>query len=151
MRVISLIVAAALMVGLLVSVGLSQTSTSVQYINLPGRSDDVPYSNAVLAGNTMYLAGAIGIDPSTGAPPADVREEVKIVLDGMKSRLEGVGMTMDDLVSVQIFCPDLSLYDAFNEVYKTYFKDHYPARGFIGSGQLLRGGRFEVMGVAVRQ
>jgi len=151
MRVISLIVAAALMVGLLVSVGLSQTSTSVKYINLPGRSDDVPYSNAVLAGNTMYLAGAIGIDPSTGAPPADVREEVKIVLDGMKSRLEGVGMAMDDLVSVQIFCPDLSLYDAFNEVYKTYFKDHYPARGFIGSGQLLRGGRFEVMGVAVRQ
>ena len=151
MRVISLSVAAALIVGLLISAGLSQTSASVKYINLPGRSDDVPYSNAVLAGNTMYLAGAIGVDPSTGAPPADVREEVKIVLDGMKSRLEGVGMTMDDLVSVQIFCPDLSLYDAFNEVYKTYFKDHYPARGFIGSGPLLRGGRFEVMGVAVRQ
>jgi enamine deaminase RidA (YjgF/YER057c/UK114 family) len=69
----------------------------------------------------------------------------------MKSRLEMVGMTMDDLVTVQIFCPDLSLYDAFNEVYRTYFKDHYPARGFIGSGPLLRGGRFEVMGVAVKQ
>ncbi len=151
MRVISLIVAVALIIGLLISGGLSQTPTPVKHINLPGRSDDLPYSNAVVAGNTMYLAGAIGIDPSTGAPPEDVREEVKIVLDGMKSRLEGEGMTMDDLVSVQIFCPDLSLYDAFNEVYKTYFKDHYPARGFIGSGPLLRGGRFEVMGVAVRQ
>ena len=151
MRVISLIVAAALIVGLLISAGLSQTSTSVKYINVPGRSDDLPYSNAVLAGKTMYLAGAIGVDPSTGAPPEDVRKEVKIVLDGMKSRLEGVGMTMDDLVSVQVFCPDLSLYDAFNEVYRTYFKDHYPARGFIGSGPLLRGGRFEVMGVAVKR
>ena len=144
-------VVVAALVLMLALVGLSQRSETVKYINVPGRSDDLPYSNAVLVGNTMYLAGAIGVDPSTGAPPEDVREEVKIVLDGMKSRLEMVGMTMDDLVTVQVFCPDLSLYDAFNEVYRTYFKDHYPARGFIGSGPLLRGGRFEVMGVAVKQ
>ncbi len=150
MRRISLAVAIAVIAGLLISAGLSQRSESVKYINVPGRSDDKPYSNAVLVGNTMYLAGALGIDPSTGAPPEDVREEVKIVLDGMKSRLKMVGMTMDNLVTVQVFCPDLSLYEAFNEVYRTYFKDHYPARGFIGSGPLLRGGRFEVMGVAVK-
>ncbi len=150
MRRISLAVASAVVATLLISACLSHSSESVKYITLPGRNDDLPYSNAVLAGNTMYLAGAIGIDPSTGAPPEDVREEVKIVLDGMKSRLEMVGMTMDNLVTVQVFCPDLSLYDVFNEVYATYFKDHYPARGFIGSGPLLRGGRFEVMGVAVR-
>ncbi len=151
MRRISLAVTVAVIAGLLISAGFSQRSKSVKYMNVPGRSDDVPYSNAVLVGNTLYLAGAIGVDSSTGAPPEDVREEVKIVLDGMKSRLERVGMTMDDLVTVQIFCPDLSLYDAFNEVYRTYFKDHFPARGFIGSGPLLRGGRFEVMGVAVKQ
>ena len=150
MRVIALIVVAALAAGLLISGGSTQTLTSVQYINAAGRSDDRPYSNAVLAGNTLYLAGAIGVDPSTGAPPEDVREEVKIVLDGMKGRLEEVGMTMDDLVSVQVFCSDLSLYDTFNEVYKSYFKNHYPARAFIGSGPLLRGARFEVMGVAVK-
>ena len=150
MRRISLAVAIAVIAGLLISAGLSQRSESVKYINVPGRSDDKPYSNAVLVGNTMYLAGALGIDPSTGAPPEDVREEVKIVLDGMKSRLKMVGMTMDNLVTVQVFCPDLSLYEAFNEVYRTYFKDHYPARGFIGSGPLLRGGRFEVMGVAIK-
>ena len=151
MRRISLAVAVAVIAGLLISAGLSQRSESVRYMNVPGRSDDLPYSNAVLVGDTLYLAGAIGVDPSTGGPPSDVKEEVKIVLDGMKSRLEMVGMTMDNLVTVQVFCPDLSLYDAFNEVYRTYFKDHYPARGFIGSGPLLRGGRFEVMGVAVKQ
>ena len=150
MRRISLAVAIAVIAGLLISAGLSQRSESVKYINVPGRNDDLPYSNAVLVGNTLYLAGALGIDPSTGAPPEDVREEVKIVLDGMKSRLKMVGMTMDNLVTVQVFCPDLSLYEAFNEIYRTYFKDHYPARGFIGSGPLLRGGRFEVMGVAVK-
>ena len=61
-----------------------------------------------------------------------------------------VGMNMDDLVWVQVFCPDLSLYDEFNAIYRTYFKDHFPVRAFIGSGQLLRGAHFEVMGIAVK-
>jgi enamine deaminase RidA (YjgF/YER057c/UK114 family) len=58
---------------------------------------------------------------------------------------------MDDLVSVQIFCPDLSLYEKFNEVYRTYFTKDFPARAFIGSGPLLRGGRFEAQGTAIRR
>ena len=121
-----------------------------RYLNVPGRSDDLPYSNLVVAGDTVYLAGAIGIDPETGAPPAAVEDEVRIVMDGMKARLEMVGMTMDDLVLVQVYCPDLTLYDQFNAVYRTYFDDHFPARAFIGSGPLLRGGRFEIVGTAVR-
>lgn len=55
---------------------------------------------------------------------------------------------MDDLVSMQVFCPDLSLYDKFNEIYRTYFTRHFPARAFIGSGPLLRGARFEAQGIA---
>ena len=121
------------------------------HINLPGRSDDLPYSNAVLVGNTLYLAGSIGIDPETGVSPPEIQDEVKIVMDGMKTRLEMVGMTMDDLVSVQIFCPDLSLYEEFNAVYRTYFTDNFPARAFIGSGPLLRGGHFEIIGTAVKR
>ena len=77
-----------------VSFDLLQRSSHVKYVNVPGRTDD--------------LAEAIGSDPSTGAPPSEVREEVKMVMDGMKSRLETVGMKMDDLVSVQVFCPDLT-------------------------------------------
>ena len=72
---------------------------------------------------------------------------VRIVMDSMKQRLEMVGMTMDDLVNVRVYCPDLSLYDKFNAVYRTYFKEHFPARAFIGSGPLLLGGRFEVTGI----
>ena len=137
---------------ILIAFGFKQeTSTEVRYINAPGRNSDLPFSQAVLAGNTLYLAGSIGIDPETGAPPPDIRDEVKIVMDGMKRRLEMVGMTMDDLVSVQVFCPDLTLYDEFNAVYKTYFKDNFPARAFIGSGPLLRGGHFEIMGTAVKR
>jgi enamine deaminase RidA (YjgF/YER057c/UK114 family) len=122
-----------------------------RYINLPGRSDDLPYSNAVLVGDTLYLAGAIGIDPETGAPPDKIADEIRIVMDSMKKRLEMVGMSMDDLVNVRVYCPDLSLYDEFNSVYRTYFKEHFPARAFIGSGPLLRGGHFEITGTAVKK
>lgn len=72
-------------------------------------------------------------------------------MESMKTRLEMVGMSMDDLVMVEVYCPDLALYDQFNAVYRTYFEDHFPARAFLGSGPLLLGGHFEVTGVAVRQ
>ena len=122
-----------------------------RYINLPGRTDDRPYSNAVLVGDTLYLSGNLGIDPETDALPDNVQQEIRIILDSMKQRLEMVGMTMNDLVSVQVFCSDVSLFDEFNAIYRTYFKDYFPARAFIGSGQLLRGAHFEVTGNAVQR
>ena len=151
MKRLSVVLVASGWIVVLGAMGPSKGATGHRYINLPGRSDELPYSNAVLAGGTLYLAGSIGIDPETGRPPDDVKEEIRIILDGMKRRLEMAGMTMDDLVTVQVFCPDLSLYDEFNAVYRTYFKDNFPARAFIGSGPLLRGGRFEVTGTAIKR
>jgi 2-iminobutanoate/2-iminopropanoate deaminase len=123
----------------------------VRHIVLPSRKDTLPYSDAVLVGNTLYLAGRIGIDPETGKPPIELEKEIRFLLDGMKTTLVAADLTMDDLVSVQVFCPDLSLYDKFNEVYRSYFIKDFPARAFIGSGPLLRGGRFEAQGIAVRR
>jgi 2-iminobutanoate/2-iminopropanoate deaminase len=123
----------------------------VRHIVLPTRKDTLPYSDAVLVGNTLYLAGKIGIDPETAKPPAELEKEIRLLLDGMKATLKEAKMTMDDLVSVQVFCPDLSLYEKFNEIYRTYFSKNFPARAFIGSGPLLRGGRFEAQGIAVRR
>ncbi len=72
-------------------------------------------------------------------------------MDRMKARLGEAGMTLDDVVSVQVFCPDLSLFDQFNAVYRTYFGKNLPARSFIGSGPLLFGGHFEVNAIAVKR
>jgi len=127
------------------------TATAPQHIVLPSRKDTLPYSDAVLVGDTLYLAGRIGIDPETGKPPAELEKEIRFLLDGMKTTLAAANMTMDDLVFVQVFCPDLSLYEKFNEIYRTYFIKDFPARAFIGSGPLLRGGRFEAQGIAVRR
>ena len=55
------------------------------------------------------------------------------------------------MVSIQVFCTDLTLYDTFNGVYKTYFLGDYPARAYVGASNLLRGGRYEVMGIAAKR
>jgi enamine deaminase RidA (YjgF/YER057c/UK114 family) len=69
-------------------------------------------------------------------------------MDGMKRTLETAGLTMDDLLSVQIFCSDVALFEQFNVVYRTYFNGEFPARAFLGSGKLLFDARFEVQGIA---
>ena len=58
---------------------------------------------------------------------------------------------MDEVVSVQVFCTDLKLHETFNAAYETYFHGHYPARAFLGTDKLLRGGRYQVMGVAIKK
>lgn len=120
-------------------------------IILPGRTGDAPYTDAVLAGDTLYLAGRLGLDPRTGRPPADPAEEARLILDGMRTVLREAGLSMDDLVSVQVFSTDVGLLETFNGVYRGYFPEGFPARAFIGSGPLLFGARFEVQGVAVRR
>jgi 2-iminobutanoate/2-iminopropanoate deaminase len=124
-----------------------------KFIVKPRASDmkALPFSDAVLVGNTLYIAGHIGLDPKTGTPPASAEDEARLVMDGIKGTVESAGLTMDDVVSVQIFCTDLKFYDTFNSVYKTYFHGDYPARAFIGTDKLLRGGRYEVMGIAIKR
>jgi len=127
--------------------------TGRKHINLPKPAGfaDLPFSDAVLAGNTLYIAGHIGLDPKTGQPPASAEEEAKLAMDAIQQTLAAAGMTMDDLVSVQVHCSDLGLYDTFNKVYGGYFHGEYPARAFLGAAKLLRGARFEVLGTAVKQ
>lgn len=110
-----------------------------------------PFSDAVVVGNTLYLAGTVGFDPKIGKPPASTEEEARLAMDGVKQVLESQGMAMDDLVSVQVFCTDFNLYDKFNGVYRTYFHEQFPARAFLGVASLIRGAHFEIMGIAVKR
>jgi enamine deaminase RidA (YjgF/YER057c/UK114 family) len=128
----------------------TETRVNRRHINLPGRPPDLPFSDAVLAGDTLHLAGRIGIDPVTGRAPADIHAELKLLFDGVEAVLAEAGMIMDDLVSVQIYSPDLSLWETFNAAYVKRFSNELPARAFLGSGPLLLGGRFEFVGIAVK-
>jgi enamine deaminase RidA (YjgF/YER057c/UK114 family) len=103
-----------------------------------------------LVGDTLYLAGALGTDEDLEVPD-DPADEVRNVMNAIKRSVEAADMTMDDIVSIQVFCTDLDLYQAFNDVYRTFFTQEYPARAFIGVGTLLFDARFEVQGVAIRR
>jgi 2-iminobutanoate/2-iminopropanoate deaminase len=128
----------------------AKAKTTRRYVNLPGRKAPLPFSDAVRAGDTLYLSGRIGIDPVTGVAPDDVGQELRLLFDGFEAVLSEADMSMDDLVWVQVYSPDISLWERFNVAYLKRFSKELPARAFIGSGPLLKGGRFEMLGVAVK-
>jgi len=114
-------------------------------------AQNAPFSEAVLVGNTLYIGGHIGLDPKTGKPGATPEEEARLMMDSVKATIEKAGLSMDDLVSVQVYCSDVSFYNAFNGVYRTYFHGQFPARAFLGSGKLLFDARYEVLGIAIKK
>jgi 2-iminobutanoate/2-iminopropanoate deaminase len=120
-------------------------------INLPNRPAGLPFSDAVLVGDTLYISGRIGIDPATGMAPPQLDRELKILFEEFSAVLNAAGMRWDDLVWVQVFSPDLSLWERFNAEYAKHFAGEFPARAFLGSAPLLRNGRFEMMGIAVKK
>ena len=103
-----------------------------------------PFSGAVLAGDTLYVSGMLGTGDTASAAATNV-------LTSVRNALQSAGMTMDDLVWVQIFCSDVSYYNDFNTVYRTFFTKEYPARAFLGAGTILNNAKFEVMGIAVKR
>lgn len=110
-----------------------------------------PFSSAVMAGDTLYLAGVLDIDPATRKPGPTPRESARLVMDALRRSVEAAGLTMDDLVWVQVFATDLSSFTDFGEIYASYFKGELPARSFVGVAGLMGGARFEVNGIAVRK
>jgi 2-iminobutanoate/2-iminopropanoate deaminase len=104
-----------------------------------------PFSAAVKAGETLYVAGTTD---RGGATPTD---SARRVMDNFKRNVEAGGLTMDDLVWVQVFSSNLADYEAFNAAYRTYFKGPMPARAYLGVDHLLGNSRFEVMGIGVRK
>ena len=127
----------------------SDLSAQREYINPRHASDEgLPFSGAVWVGDLLFVSGSLGL--VDGRPPNDAEEEARLVMEAIKNTVEEAGITMDDLVSVQVFCSDVALYDVFNEVYRTYFTENFPARAFLGSGPLLFGARFEVMAIGSR-
>lgn len=121
-----------------------------RYINLPNRPAGLPFSDGVLVGDTLYISGRIGLDAATGEAPGSIDAELELLFDGFQAVLREAGMTMDDLVWVQIYSPDVSLWQQFNAAYVKLFSREFPARAFLGSGTLLLNGRFEMLGIAVK-
>jgi enamine deaminase RidA (YjgF/YER057c/UK114 family) len=151
MQIRNYLTAAAFLMACSNLVVAQDSGTERQTFKLPEMAAlNLPFSDAVLVENTLYLSGNGGLDLSTMSVPEDPRDETRLLMENFIKTLAMADMTLDDLVSVTVYCTDLSLYSAFNEVYASYFTDEFPARAFIGSGPLLFGMRFEMQAIAVK-
>ena len=110
-----------------------------------------PYSQAIRAGKTVYLAGQIAIDPKTKQLRADasIEEQTRLVLENLKAVLAADGLTMDHVVSTTVFLKDLNEFGKMNEVYATYFKKAPPARATVEVARLPRDVKVEIAAIAV--
>jgi 2-iminobutanoate/2-iminopropanoate deaminase len=111
-----------------------------------------PYSQAFRAGDTLYLAGQLGLDPATRELVAGgIQAETRRALENLKAVLAAAGFSLGEVVQAQVFLADLADFAAMNEVYATYFPADPPARATVQVAALPRGARVEIALVAVRK
>lgn len=104
-----------------------------------------PYSQAVRAGDTVYLAGQIPLDPETmQLVTGDIEAETRRVFENLKAVAEAAGGSLANAVKVNVFLTDLSHFAKVNDIMATYFHEPYPARAAVGVAQLPRGARVEI-------
>jgi len=88
-----------------------------------------PYSQAVKAGSLLFISGQGPIDPKTGKKVAgDIKEQTRQVLENIKGILEAAGLTLENVVKVNVYLKNMNDFPKMNEVYKEYFKENPPAR-----------------------
>ena len=104
----------------------------------------LPFSEAVRAGDMLYLAGELGVDASGKLAPGGVKAETKQMMDNIGATLARHGSSFDRVVSCTVALADISEWAAFNEVYRGYFKDHFPARMAYGANGLALNARVEM-------
>ena len=110
-----------------------------------------PYSQAILAGNTLYCSGQIAFKPQTGdLLQGDIEEETAQSLENLGAVLKAAGMSYRNVVSCTVYLTDINDYGQVNEVYARYFNESPPAREAIEVSALPRGARVEVSCIAVR-
>ena len=107
------------------------------------------YSQAVKAGDTVYLSGQLGLDPATMQMVEGIDAQILRVFENLKAVVEAAGGTLSDVVKINVYLTDLSNFAKVNEIMAQYFCEPYPARAAIGVSALPRGGLVEAEGVAV--
>ena len=123
----------------------------VEYLNsgkiLPA---GLPFSEAVRVGDTLYVSGQVGLQPGTlKLVPGGIKEETRQIMSNLKTTLEAHGYTLADLVKCTVMLADIGKWGDFNEIYKTYFTDHFPARSAMGVNGLAVGAQVELDCIAV--
>ena len=103
------------------------------------------YSQAVRAGDTVYISGQIPLDPASGQlVSGDIEAEIRRVFENLKAIATAAGGSLAHVVKLTVFLTDLAHFAKVNEIMATYFAEPYPARAAVGVAQLPRGARVEM-------
>ena len=109
-----------------------------------------PYSQAIQAGNFLFLSGQIPLDPKTGElVKGDIRQQTKQVLENIKGVMESQKLGMENVVKVTIFLKDIGNFNQVNEIYATYFPSSPPARSTVEVAKLPRDADIEIEAIAL--
>lgn len=108
------------------------------------------YSQAVRAGDTLYISGQIPLDPRTGSPvTGDIKTQIERVFDNIAAIAQAAGGTLNDIVKLNVYLTDLAYFPVVNEVMQKYFEPPYPARAAVGVAALPKGAQVEVDAILV--
>ena len=107
------------------------------------------YSQAVRAGNTVYFAGQIGLDPKTMQMVDGIDAQIHRVLDNLKAVAEAAGGSLNDVVRFTVYLTDLKHFAKVNEIMAIYLKEPYPARAAVGVASLPRDALVEIDAIMV--
>ena len=129
---------------------MTTQSNSKQIIQTQGAPAAIgTYSQAVKVGNTVYLSGQIGLDPTTMQMVEGIEAEVHRVFKNLQAVAGASGGSLADIVKLNIFLTDLSHFALVNTIMAEYFKQPYPARAAVGVASLPKGASIEADGVMV--
>lgn len=110
-----------------------------------------PYSQAILSNGTLYASGQIPINPKSGNIEGDnIVVQTKQVMENIGNLLKAAGFTYDDVVKTTVFISDMALFGEFNETYKTYFSQTFPARSCVAVKGLPKNALLEIECVACK-
>lgn len=109
-----------------------------------------PYSQAVIAGNTLYCSGQIAIDPSTGKlSDGKITEQAHLCIKNIKNILKAANMNLNNVVKTSCFLKEMGDFAEFNEVYAQYFNENKPARSCVAVKELPKGALVEIEVIAI--
>jgi reactive intermediate/imine deaminase len=123
-----------------------------QFIQTPDAPAAIgTYSQAIRAGDTVYLSGQIGLDPSTMLMVEGIEAQIHRVFQNLRAVSVAAGSNLEDLVKLNVYLTDLSHFPMVNEIMAEYFQPPYPARAAVGVAALPRAALVEMDGVLVIQ
>jgi len=114
-------------------------------------AQNLPFSDGILTGNTLYLAGQQGLDASGKLVPGGIGAETKATLETIDKVLKAAGFELRDIVSVNVYLADINEFGDMNKVYKAFLPDPKPARTTIQAGALVNHARVEISAIAVKE